>query len=63
MNKDKSFETQKAFWQKYTSKNLTNVDIDEINYNISDFARGLIEFQKICESTNNKEPAEPAERF
>lgn len=41
------YEKQKAIWQKYTDKALTNDDIDEINQNVRDFARVLIKLQKI----------------
>ena len=52
---DKSFEKQKAIWQKYTDEELTNNDIDEINSNLRDFARVLIKLHRELSDKEKKE--------
>lgn len=43
---NKNYSKQKAFWQKYTEDKLTNDDIDEINLNLRDFAKAVLDIHK-----------------
>lgn len=43
--KEKFYENQKAFWQKYTADELTDNDIDEINLNLRNFAKAILDIQ------------------
>lgn len=45
MRDKKYYENQKAFWQKYTADELTDNDIDEINLNLRDFAKAILNVQ------------------
>lgn len=42
----KSYSKDKAFWQRYTNDDLTNDDIDEINHNLQDFAKVLLDIHR-----------------
>lgn len=42
---NKNYSKQKAFWQKYTADELTDNDIDEINLNLRDFAKAILDIQ------------------
>ncbi len=42
----KNYLKEKAFWQRYTDDDLTNNDIDEINHNLQEFARVLLNIHK-----------------
>lgn len=42
----KNYSKEKAFWQRYTDDDLTNNDIDEINHNLQEFARVLLNIHK-----------------
>lgn len=42
---NKNYSKQKAFWQKYTADKLTDNDIDEINLNLRDFAKAILDIQ------------------
>lgn len=37
---------QQAFWQSYTKEKISDDDIIEINKNLYDFAKVLVEIQK-----------------
>ncbi len=41
-----NFNIQKAFWQSYTKEKISDDDIIEINKNLYDFAKVLVEIQK-----------------
>lgn len=43
--KEHFYENQKAFWHKYTSDELTDNDIDEINLNLREFAKAILDIQ------------------
>lgn len=43
--KEKFYENQKNFWQKYTADELTDNDIDEINLNLRNFAKAILDIQ------------------
>lgn len=45
MRDKKYYEKQKAIWQKYTEDELTDNDIDEINLNLRDFAKAILDIQ------------------
>lgn len=45
MRDKKYYEKQKVFWQKYTEDELTDNDIDEINLNLRDFAKAILNVQ------------------
>ena len=45
-NEVKNYLKEKAFWQRYTDDDLTNNDIDEINHNLQEFARVLLNIHK-----------------
>lgn len=45
MRDKKYYEKQKVFWQKYTEDKLTDNDIDEINLNLRDFAKAILDIQ------------------
>ena len=40
------YQKEKAFWQRYTDDDLTNDDIDEINHNLQEFAKVLLDIHK-----------------
>lgn len=40
-------QKQQAFWQSYTKEKISDDDIIEINKNLYDFAKVLVEIQKI----------------
>ena len=42
----KSYSKDKAFWQRYTDDDLTNDDIDEINHNLQEFAKVLLDINR-----------------
>ena len=39
-------QKQQAFWQSYTKEKISDDDIIEINKNLYDFAKVLVEIQK-----------------
>jgi len=51
---NKEYENQKAFWQKYTADELTDNDIDEINLNLRDFAKAILDIHKELKSNKQK---------
>lgn len=51
----KSYESKKAFWQKYTADELTDNDIDEINLNLRDFAKAILDIQQELLDKKQKE--------
>lgn len=42
----KTFQKQQAFWQSYTKEKISDDDIIEINKNLYDFAKVLVEIQR-----------------
>ena len=52
--KEKFYENQKAFQQKYTADELTDNDIDEINLNLRDFAKAILDIHKELKSNKQK---------
>lgn len=42
----KNYSKEKAFWQRYTDDDLTNDDIDEINHNLQEFAKVLLDINR-----------------
>lgn len=51
---NKNYSKQKAFWQKYTADELTDNDIDEINLNLRDFAKAILDIHKELKSNKQK---------
>lgn len=52
---NKNYSNQKAFWQKYTEDELTDNDIDEINLNLQDFAKAILDIQQELLDKKQKE--------
>ena len=50
-----NYSKQKALWQKYTADELTDNDIDEINLNLRDFAKAILDIHKELKN-NTQEP-------
>ena len=48
-------EKQQAFWQSYTKEKISDDDIIEINKNLYDFAKVLVEISKIEKTRKAKE--------
>lgn len=47
---DKNFIKEKIFWQKYTDEELSEEDIFEINYNLQNFAKALLDIHHQLEN-------------
>lgn len=62
---NKNYSNQKAFWQKYTADELTDNDIDEINLNLRDFAKAILDIHKELNSrtTQKSEDRQKEERI
>ena len=60
MRDKKYYQRKKAFWQKYTEDKLSDNDIDEINLNLRDFAKAVLDIHRELKSSSSTQ--EPEDR-
>jgi hypothetical protein len=51
---NKNYSKEKVFWQKYTDDELSDNDIDEINLNLRDFAKVILDIHKDLKNNTQK---------